>query len=161
MALNMNGECLPCAAMLLVSSMETDVISIAAQKCSSGLQVQLSIQQRCQQCTHAPPVRTLPVNPLAAVAAQEVRIERANPWRHLQAGQFRADLVQRQVAMKAQAERSSATRQVQAFVDFTQLQRLLQSVHVTAVADDAPLEQLAVTGQHDAPLRCCDLGDLA
>ena len=53
----------------------------------------LSVQQRCQQCTHTAPVRTLPVNPLAGVAAQEVRIEDANAWRHLRPGQFRADLV--------------------------------------------------------------------
>jgi hypothetical protein len=37
-------------------------------------------------------------NPLAGVAAQEVRIEGANAWRHLRPGQFRADLVQRQIA---------------------------------------------------------------
>ncbi|MGY2187615.1 hypothetical protein [Pseudomonas sp. SDO5591_S426] len=32
MALNLNGECLLCAAMLIVSSAETDAISIAVEK---------------------------------------------------------------------------------------------------------------------------------
>ena len=63
-------------------------------------------------------MRTLPV-----VAAQEVRIEDANARWHLQPSQFRADLVQRQVAMKAQAEWPRATRQVEALVQFAQLQR--------------------------------------
>ncbi|MCY1452168.1 hypothetical protein D9M71_690720 [compost metagenome] len=34
-------------------------------------------------------------------------------------------------------------------------------MHITAVADDSPLEQFAVAGQHDASLLRSDLGDLA
>ncbi|MNM85983.1 hypothetical protein D3C81_981250 [compost metagenome] len=106
-------------------------------------------------------MRTLPVNPLAGVAAQEVRIEDANAWRHLRPGQFQADLVQRQVAMQAQAEWPRTTRQIEALVQFAQLQRRFQGMHITAVADDSSLEQFAVAGQHDASLLRSDLGDLA
>ena len=98
----------------------------------------LSVQQRCQQCTHTAPVRTLPVNPFAGVAAQEVRVEGANAWRHLRPSQFRADLVQRKVAMKAQAEWPCATRQVEALVQFAQLQRRFQGclLYTSDAADE-------------------------
>jgi hypothetical protein len=64
-------------------------------------------------------------------------MEGRNAWRHPWPSPFRADLVQRQVAVKAQAEGSRTTRQVEA------------------------LEQFAVARQHDGSMLRSDLGDLA
>ena len=64
-------------------------------------------------------------------------MEGRNAWRHPWPSPFRADLVQRQVAVKAQAEGSRTTRQVEA------------------------LEQFAVARQHDVSMPRSDLGDLA
>ena len=63
-------------------------------------------------------------------------MEGRNAWRHPWPSPFRADLVQRQVAVKAQAEGSRTTRQVEA------------------------LEQFAVARQHDGSMLRSDLGDL-
>jgi hypothetical protein len=64
-------------------------------------------------------------------------MEGRNAWRHPWPSPFLADLVQRQVAVKAQAEGSRTTRQVEA------------------------LEQFAVARQHDGSMLRSDLGDLA
>lgn len=64
-------------------------------------------------------------------------MEGRNAWRHPWPSPFRADLLQRQVAVKAQAEGSRTTRQVEA------------------------LEQFAVARQHDGSTLRSDLGDLA
>ena len=64
-------------------------------------------------------------------------MEGRNAWRHPWPSPFRAELVQRQVAVKAQAEGSRTTRQVEA------------------------LEQFAVARQHDGSMLRSDLGDLA
>ncbi len=64
-------------------------------------------------------------------------MEGRNAWRHPWPSPFRADLLQRQVAVKAQAEGSRTTRQVEA------------------------LEQFAVARQHDGSMLRSDLGDLA
>ena len=63
-------------------------------------------------------------------------MEGRNAWRHPWPSPFRADLLQRQVAVKAQAEGSRTTRQVEA------------------------LEQFAVARQHDGSMLRSNLGDL-
>ncbi|MNI84789.1 hypothetical protein D3C73_1417220 [compost metagenome] len=63
--------------------------------------------------------------------------------------------------MKAQAEGSRTTRQVEALEQFAQLQRWFKGMHITAVADDSALEQVAVARQHDTAVLRSDLGDFA
>ena len=67
----------------------------------------------------------------------------------------------RSLAFQTKGERAEAAGQIQPRDNLAELPRRLQRTHITAVADAALLEQVAVARQHDTSFTAGNLGDLA
>src|SRR5207344_3165822 len=113
-----------------------------------------------QELAHAPPVRTLPVYPVASLAPGVAPVDRGHAWRQPIRHRFLVHEDQRQVAVEAEGEGPGARRQLQPVDHFTQLILRPQRVDEATVSDRAALEQLAIARQHNPRFDLADGPDL-